>query len=216
MVRKSNSGSIRRRAEARRLEILRAAGRVFRSRGFAGTGMREIAAEADLSPGNLYHYFEGKHELLYFCQDRSLDQMLEALEAARGSGLSFADRLSGLIRAHVRCLLDDVEGSAAHLEVESLPDELRLPIIEKRDRYERGIRRLVAGGVRSGEFAPCDPGLVTRAMLGAINWTSRWYRADGPRPAKIVARDVADFLIRGLVAGRAVSAGQDVESRGRR
>ena len=70
MVRKLNHGlgngstRVRRRAEARRLEILRAAGRVFRRRGFAATGMREIAAEADLSPGNIYHYFAGKHELL--------------------------------------------------------------------------------------------------------------------------------------------------------
>ena len=41
---------VRQRAELRRLEILRAAARAFRRRGFAETGMREIAAEADVSP----------------------------------------------------------------------------------------------------------------------------------------------------------------------
>ena len=35
----------RRRYLARRLEILRAAGRAFRTRGFAETGMRDIAEE---------------------------------------------------------------------------------------------------------------------------------------------------------------------------
>jgi AcrR family transcriptional regulator len=207
VVRKSNDGSghagaerVRRRAETRRLEILRAAGRVFRRRGFAETGMREIAAEADLSPGNLYHYFGGKHEILYFCQDRALDQMLGALDTARRSKLPHDERLRGVIQAHVHCLLDDVEGSAAHLEVESLPDDLRRAIITKRDRYERGLCRLVAGGVRRASFAPCDPKLVTRAMLGAINWTARWFRSDGPRPASGVAGDVAEYLIRGLVA----------------
>src|SRR5204863_5137742 len=48
---------LRRRADARRVEILRAAARVFRQRGLAAAGMREIARAADLSPGNLYHYF---------------------------------------------------------------------------------------------------------------------------------------------------------------
>ncbi len=221
MVQKSNDGSdgaqrLRRRAEARRLEILRAAGRVFRRRGFADTGMREIAAEANLSPGNLYYYFKGKHQLLYFCQDRSLDQMLAALDSAQRSRQPFAERLQSVIQSHVQCLLDEVEGSAAHLEVESLPAGLRESIIAKRDRYERGIRRLVSGGVRNGEFAACDPGLVTRAMLGAINWTSRWFRSDGPRPAQAVARDVAAFLIRGLVAESAAADPRAAESGGRR
>ena len=79
----SGSDRVRRKSEARRLEILRAAARVFRRRGVAAAGMRDIAEEADLSPGNLYYYFRGKDELLYFCQDRTLEQMHAALEAAR-------------------------------------------------------------------------------------------------------------------------------------
>jgi AcrR family transcriptional regulator len=145
--------------------------------------------------------------LLFFCQDRALDQMLAALEAARRSGSPHDERLRAVIRAHVHCLLDEIEGSAAHLEVEALREDLREAIIAKRDRYERGLRRLVSGGVREGRFAPCDTKLVTRAMLGAINWTARWFRADGPRPASGVADDVADYLIRGLVA-RSTATGE--------
>src|SRR5712671_1674425 len=126
---------------------MRAAAGVFRARGFAAAGMRDIAIAADLSPGNLYHYFRGKEELLYFCQDRSLDRLLEALARAR--------RAAGV--AHVLCLLDDVEGSAAHLEVDALPPRLRARIVAKRDRYERGVRALVAGGMRSGVLRATDP-----------------------------------------------------------
>src|SRR5260370_7358364 len=74
------NGHLRRRYFARRLEILRAAGREFRVRGFAETGMRDIAAAAALSPANLYNYFRGKHEILFFCQDNSLDRMISALD----------------------------------------------------------------------------------------------------------------------------------------
>ena len=50
MVQVLNRGStrVRRRSEARRMDILRAAARVFRRHGVAAAGMREIAEEADV------------------------------------------------------------------------------------------------------------------------------------------------------------------------
>src|SRR5262249_52123611 len=102
MVRFSNrrsiaSGSPRaRRADARRVEILRAAGRAFRTLGFAAAGMRDIARAAELSPATLYHYFKGKDELLFFCQNRSLDRLLEALARARRGQTPLAARLHDL------------------------------------------------------------------------------------------------------------------------
>src|SRR5438552_11576146 len=175
MVHSSNHRS-KRRAEARRVEILRAAAQIFRSRGFAAAGMRDIAVAADLSSGNLYHYFRGKDELLFFCQDRSLDRLLDALARARRGAGPLPGRLREMAAAHVLCLLDDVEGSAAHLEVDALPARLRARIVAKRDTYERGVRALVASGIRRGALRPTDPTFATRAFLGALNWTAHWFR----------------------------------------
>src|SRR3954467_14025890 len=125
---------------------MRAAAQVFRARGFAAAGMRDIASAADLSLGNLYHYFRGKDELLFFCQDQSADRLLAALAAARKDRRPLPIRLRGIAIAHVLCLIDEVEGSAAHLEVDALPARLRARIVAKRDAYERGLRALVAGG----------------------------------------------------------------------
>ena len=189
---------MRRKSEARRLDILRAAARVFRRRGVAAAGMREIAEEADLSPGNLYYYFRGKDELLYFCQDRTLQQMHTALENARATAAPVAEQLRSVLSAHLHCTLDELEGATAHLEVEALPEKLRLQIVQKRDAYERAIRSLVARGVKRGEFAPCDAALVTRAMLGAVNWTARWYRPDGAQSVAEIAESLSSYLVRGL------------------
>lgn len=186
-----------RRARATRQTILRAAAGVFRDRGFAATGMREIAEAADLSPANLYYYFKSKHELLYFCQDHSVDRMLEATRRNGGSQ-DPAGRLRRVITAHLTCMLDELDGAAAHTEVDALPPALRIRIVAKRDRYERAVRRIVAAGVRRGDFVPCDPALVTRAILGALNWTAKWYRPGGREQPATLAEAFADYLVRGL------------------
>jgi len=50
--------------EARRRQILAAALRSFARDGFHRTTMQDIFREADLSPGAVYSYFEGKDELI--------------------------------------------------------------------------------------------------------------------------------------------------------
>lgn len=212
MVRKSNRGSIAaadppaafapraRRYDARRDAILRAAAAIFRERGFADTGMRDIAVAADLSPANLYHYFRGKDEILFYCQDGALDRMLDGIAKARRTIPAAPDRLRAILVNHGLVLLDEVQGATAHLQVEALAPALRTRIVEKRDRYERALRRLVADGVRDGVFADGNPALLTRAMLGALNWTVTWYRPQGPQSPQQVAVAMADYLVRGLRA----------------
>ena len=190
----------RRRAEER-LRILHAAARAFRAHGFAATGMRDIAAEADLSAANLYHYFSSKDELLFFCQDRTLDRLFEILEVTRRARGPVPGRLQGLASAHVLCLIDEVEGSAAHLEVDALAPKLRAGVVAKRDRYERGVRALVAAGIRRRELRGCDATLATRGFLGALNWTAHWFRPGGARRAAQVAAEIADYAVAGLAAG---------------
>ena len=195
--RRSND-RVRQRGEARRLEILHAAARVFRRRGIAAAGMREIADEAGLSPGNLYYYFDSKDELLLFCQERTLEHMLAAVDAAKVGAPSCAAQLRAILRAHVHALLDELEGATAHLDLDALPESMRAPMIRKRDRYERALRALVTQGIARGEFAPCDAALVTRAMLGAVNWTARWFRPEGAQTADEVAQAISGYLVKGL------------------
>src|SRR5437867_12708708 len=113
MVRKRNAGSEsgtrpphpnppgdgcrQRRALAVRGAILRAAAGVFRDRGFAETGMREIAAAADLSAANLYYYFRSKADILYFCQLHSVQRMLETARTLQQRRLTPDERLRRVI-----------------------------------------------------------------------------------------------------------------------
>src|SRR5204863_6327354 len=207
---KSNSRSNRgqragRRAAARRTEILTAASHVFRRMGFAAAGMRDIALAADLSPANLYHYFKGKDEILYSCQNLTLDRLQAAADAAAAPG-PIVPRLRALAVEHVLCVIDQIQGSAVHFELDALPPRLRAAIVARRDRYECAVRTLVAAGIRRAELAPAEPAIATRAFLGALNWTVQWFRPDGALPGAAIASMIADYAVGGLENRRGENA----------
>jgi len=186
------------RRTLKRLVILRSAAGVFRRRGYDRAGMREIADGLGVTTGVLYYHFRDKGELLYFCQDYSLGRMLEEGARIRREKGAPATRLRRLIEAQLTCMLDELQGSAAHLEFATLPPRLLKKVVAKRDRYERLMRGIVSKGIRAGAFRRRDPKLVTLAILGAINWTIKWYRPDGGQSATKIAREFADYLIKGL------------------
>lgn len=183
----------------KRIEILRSAAAAFRDRGFEAAGMRDIAFAVELTPGALYHYFENKSELLYFCQEYSVGRLLERARQVLRIKTSWQGKLRALITDQVLCMLDELNGSAAHIEFHALPGPKLEKIIAKRDRYEAIVRQVIAGGVKAREFVPCDPKMVGLAILGAVNWAARWYRPDGPRKPEEIATLFSNYLVRGIL-----------------
>ena len=192
-------------AAARRREILGAASRLFREKGLHATGMREIAAELGMTAGNLYYYFPSKQELLAWCQEETLGELGERARSIAAADEPAARRLARLVVEHVAVLNESTPGSLAHLEIEEVPAERRPALLARRKRYERVWRRLIEDGIAAGELRPVDPALATLALLGAVNWTVKWFDARGSKSAREVGEEFAALLVGGLVAapGRA-------------
>lgn len=186
-----NARSKKLRADLRRSEIVAAAQRAIR----AGGGMREIAEACGLSPGNLYYYFRDKDELVSYCHAQTLEALEAVVEAARAQK-DAAARLSALIRGHLGVILDEATGGALHLELPPRDRRLRL----RRDRYERAVRALIADGQRRGEIRPGDPKLLAFTLLGALNWSARWYRPGGGASIDDVAAEMTSTLLGGLLS----------------
>jgi AcrR family transcriptional regulator len=68
-----------------RRRLLDAAGEMFAARGYAATGMRDLAAAAGVSTGSLYHYFPDKRTLFAQLVERTVDADLADLEEALGA-----------------------------------------------------------------------------------------------------------------------------------
>ena len=188
------------RAIERKRQILEGAARVFRRDGLHAAGMREIAAELGMHVGNLYYYFENKQALLAFCQEDALAGLLELADRVVAEGRPTDRQLEELIVGHIELLNEKTPGSLAHLEIEALDPEGRRRIQPQRDRYERVYRNLIRAGIESGTLREIDPHVATMAILGALNWTVKWFRPEGRQGAEEIGRQFALLLVDGLRA----------------
>lgn len=187
------------RVSEKKREILEAASRVFRRKGLHAAGMRDIAAELEMAVGNLYYYFRDKEDLLAFIQQTTLTGLQSLAARVEALTLRADEKLWLLIAGHITLLNEVIPGSLAHLEVEALGEERRRPIQEGRDAYERTFRRLIQEGAAAGVFHSSDPKVAELAILGAANWSVKWFRPDGGKTAREIGRDMADLLVRGLL-----------------
>lgn len=62
------------RAQAQKDRILHAAEKAFIEHGFHAAGMALIAAEAEMSPGLIYRYYQGKHDIILAIIERQLEE----------------------------------------------------------------------------------------------------------------------------------------------
>ena len=122
--------------------------------------MRDIADAAALSPANLYHYFRGKDEILFYCQDRALDRMLDSIARARPTPRTGAGSPARRPRLAPRACCSTRSKAPRRIcrPTRSRPP-LRTRIVRKRDRYEQELRALIVTGV--------DARRVRRARSGA-------------------------------------------------
>jgi AcrR family transcriptional regulator len=194
------SPHVRAKRSRRRTEILHAALRAFRERGYHATTLDDIAERLGVGKTALYHYFPDKEAILFACHQESLAELDRILRGARRYA-SATERLAYVIREHVRVMTDTLEGSPLAFEVPALSPARQRPIIAARDRYELALRRMITEGIAAGEFREVESKIAAFAILGAINWIARWYRPEGSLHAQELGRQFADHLVGGLTCG---------------
>ncbi|MGD2067051.1 MAG: TetR/AcrR family transcriptional regulator [Gemmatimonadota bacterium] len=184
----------------RRREILHAALEAVREQGWHATTLDDIAGRLGIQKTALYHYFPDKDSILYACHRESLAELDRIIEESEQCCEDPLERLTYIIREHVRVMTDTLEGSPLAFEVPSLPPERRAEVIAGRDRYEHTLRGIIARGTESGVFRKVDPKTSVFVILGAINWIARWYRPGGSTEPDELGRRFAEHLLGGLAA----------------
>jgi AcrR family transcriptional regulator len=162
----------RRRAEARRDEVLDAALELFTEKGFAATRVEDVAQKAGISKGTIYLYFPSKEALMEGLIDRALSpialQAISVIDAAGVDPRLVFQTIGGLIAGR---LSDPKIFAVPKLIVRESVQFPELAQIYRRnviDKILPRLVRLIEHHVKSGRFRPVDPELAIRSLIGPI------------------------------------------------
>lgn len=183
----------------RKEQIYSTARSLFSERGYPATTVRDIAREMNMQAGSLYAHIESKEDVLWEIVNRAANQFLGAVEPIASSEAGAAEKLRGMVRAHVGVVADNLADATIYLyEWKFLGSERRASITARRNQYENLYRQVVEEGVASGEFAHADPKMAARLVLSAVNWMPQWYNPSGYLLPSEVADTFSELILRGL------------------
>jgi TetR/AcrR family transcriptional regulator, fatty acid metabolism regulator protein len=156
-------------AEEKRRVILDAAVRVFAHKGFHTSRVGDIANEAGVAHGLLYHYFSSKDEVLETIFRENWSVLVERIHAVEDSGEPAREQLRHVAAILLRTWRHEpdvvrvvVREIARSPEIQERISELVKPI--------DSIRRIIEQGQASGEFrAELNPPLAAVMFYGAID-----------------------------------------------
>jgi AcrR family transcriptional regulator len=154
----------------KRRQILDAAIRVFARQGFHATRVSDIADEAGVAYGLVYHYFKSKDEVLneLFVERWSL--LLAAIEETDRTSASPREKLAAVASFIVDSYVHDPElMKVIIVEVTRAANSFgRTHLPEIRQAYQ-SIAKIVADGQEVGAFrTDVDPMFASMSFYGAI------------------------------------------------
>lgn len=174
------------RSDNRLPEILDAAARLFREKGYAATSMRDIAVRVAMLPGSLYYHFDAKEELLVSVYEEGVRQISQGVQGAIAKKTGAWDRLEAAAIAHLEALLG--ESDYAQVVIRVLPKDVprvAARLRRLRDAYERLFADLIADLPLPKDT---DRQGLRLLLLGALNWSQSWFNAEGRSSPRTVAR----------------------------
>lgn len=190
--------------ENKRSEIIRVAGDVFCSTGFAQASLEDIAKRLGLSKTIVYYYFKNKKELFVACHMVATD-LLETAFASAADDDPFV-HLRDFICIYVGSLIGSSSPGAVLLDVHLLPESESSEIHARREAVHRKLEGLIAQLVRAGRTRRVDRHLAVVTIMSAVNLVPRWYRADGRWSPGRIAEHCAVMLVDGLLLEPAAAA----------
>jgi AcrR family transcriptional regulator len=193
-------------------EIYRTAAQIILRKGYDATSVNDIANALGMTKAGLYHYINGKKELLFDIMNFGLGELDEEVATPARAVHDPAARLRFIVDAHAR-LVTRGQGAITILvdEVTALTPAQQRKITQSKRAYFDFLRGTLDELKAAGKMQDVDTTAAAFSLLGMINWLSRWFQQGGPLTEEQAAEQIVKIALHGLLRPtklRAVSSKQ--------
>jgi AcrR family transcriptional regulator len=197
-------------SEEKRRRILAAAVRVFARHGYHTSRVGDIAEEAGVAHGLLYHYFSSKEEVLATVFRENWADLLQRFRAVEESAEGADEKLRGIVKILLRTWRNDPALVTVMVREVARSPHLQVQVDEIGEAF-RTIERVIEGGQADGVFrSDVDARLASWVLYGALEeLLTGWVLGqlpDGDEEVARAERTVVDVVCGGLTAGSVVTA----------
>jgi TetR/AcrR family fatty acid metabolism transcriptional regulator len=196
-------GSIASAADKRRV-LLDAAVRVFARGGYHGSRVGDIASEAGVAHGLLYHYFASKEEVLETVFRENFGELLERFRAVEESDEPAPEKLEGIAKILLRTWRNDPDLVTVMVREVARSPQLQSQVDEVREAFAI-LQRVIEQGQAEGAFRrDLDARLASWIVYGGLEEVlTGWVLGqlpDGEEEVARAERTAIDLALGGLIA----------------
>lgn len=183
--------------EERKAAILDHAAALFAQKGFLGTSVMDIARACGASKSLLYHYYPSKEDVLFAVMSSHVDLLLDDVAAVTAAGLSPREALHALLHRFMMHYVGAAERQKVLLhELDNLPAGRRRDIVGTQRQIVDAVQGLLTAATPGLGNDPVRARAQTMLLFGTINWTSNWFRPDGPLTYDQIADMAFDMVMK--------------------
>ena len=190
--------------EERRRQILDAAVRVFARSGYHGSRVGDIAEEAGVAHGLLYHYFSSKEAVLQTIFRENWGALIERFRVVEAADEPAHEKLEGIAKILLRTWRNDPDLVSVMVREVARSQQLQGQVEDVREAFAI-VERVIQEGQATGAFRPdLDARLASWVVYGGLEEVlTGWVLGQLPAGEDEVARaerTAIDLALRGLSA----------------
>jgi AcrR family transcriptional regulator len=188
----------------KRKRLLDAAVRVFARAGYHGSRVGDIAEEAGVAHGLLYHYFSSKEEVLQTIFRENWGELIERFRAVEAADEPAGEKLEGIAKILLRTWRNDPDLVTVMVREVARSTQLEGQVEEVREAFAI-VQRMIEQGQQEGTFRDdVDARLASWLLYGGLEevltgWVMGGLPADDGEVAR-AEQTAVDLALRGLSA----------------